>query len=61
MTRDEQEGGARSRMSHVLWDLFTGSAPYREILIEGAHPVFLGRMTWNLMRALATARLGGSS
>jgi flavin-dependent dehydrogenase len=59
MTRDEQEGSAETRMSHVLWDLFTGSAPYREILIEGAHPVFLGRMTWNLARALAGALTGG--
>ena len=52
MTRAEQERGATVRMSNVLWDLFTGSAPYREIFREGFHPVFIGRIVWHLTRAL---------
>jgi len=52
MTRAEQERGAKVRMSNLLWDLFTGSAPYREIFLEGSHPVFIGRMAWHLTRAL---------
>lgn len=53
MTRREQEGRAAMRMSHVLWDLFTGSAPYREILLQAVHPVFLARMFWHLARSAA--------
>jgi hypothetical protein len=31
------------RMSMVLWDMFTGSAPYREIFIRTLHPLFWSR------------------
>lgn len=37
------------RMSTALWDLFTGSAPYREVLMRMAHPFFLSRLIWNIM------------
>jgi hypothetical protein len=39
-------------MSQVLWDLFTGSAPYREVLINTVHPGFLARFSWNLLVSL---------
>jgi CRP-like cAMP-binding protein len=32
----------------VLWDLFTGSAPYREIILRALHPAFLGSFVWNV-------------
>jgi hypothetical protein len=38
-------------MSSVLWDVFTGSAPYREVLLRTLHPVFLCRLGWNLLVA----------
>jgi hypothetical protein len=31
-----------------MWDLFTGSATYREVILRTLHPVFI----WNLMKAL---------
>ncbi len=31
------------RMSLVLWDLFTGSAPYTEVLLRTLHPAFWAR------------------
>lgn len=34
------------RMSTVLWDLLTGSAPYREVFWRMLHPIFLGRFFW---------------
>jgi hypothetical protein len=35
-------------MSQVLWDMFTGSAPYRDIVTLAMHPRFLARLTWEL-------------
>jgi flavin-dependent dehydrogenase len=49
MTRREQEkaNGAR-HMSSLLWNMFTGSAPYREIFVGALHPGFVGSLLWNL-------------
>ena len=73
MVVDEQgrEGRAR-RMSQVLWDIFTGSAPYRSVLRRTLHPAFLARLLASLIeqglpprgagagRAPSLARGGGS-
>jgi hypothetical protein len=41
MTEKEQiKISTQRRMSTVLWDMFTGSAPYREIFIRTLHPAF---------------------
>jgi hypothetical protein len=50
MTQREQglEGSKRD-MSQVLWDMFTGSAPYQEILIRTLRPRFLTRLGWELV------------
>jgi hypothetical protein len=49
MTRSEQlRKGRDRRMSMVLWDMFTGSAPYRDVFVRSLHPVFLGRFAWNI-------------
>ena len=39
-------------MSTVLWDTFTGSAPYREILLRTLHPGFLTRLVWETMAGM---------
>jgi hypothetical protein len=45
MLRREQAGGAGARrMSGVMWDTFTGSAPYRDVFRRTLHPFFLGRL-----------------
>jgi hypothetical protein len=50
MTAREQVGDAATRhMSQVLWDLFTGSAPYREVLRNTMRPGFMVHLVWNLM------------
>jgi flavin-dependent dehydrogenase len=41
MVAAEQAGGSSRRMSTILWDMFTGSAPYRDILVQAAHPRFV--------------------
>ncbi len=45
MTSAEQErAGRRRRMSQVLWDVFTGSASYRSVLLRTLHPGFWIRL-----------------
>lgn len=60
MTGREQEGapGPR-RMSGVLWNMFTGSAPYREILVSGLHPGFARDLLWNVVLSLWPDRKQG--
>ena len=49
MTEKEQEKAGRQRdMSQVLWDMFTGSAPYRDIVTLAMHPRFLARLAWEM-------------
>jgi flavin-dependent dehydrogenase len=59
MVRVEQErpGGPR-RLSSVLWNMFTGSAPYREIFVGSLHPAFVGGLLWNLALGLRPGRRG---
>jgi flavin-dependent dehydrogenase len=49
ITEKEQNATGRRRdMSQVLWDMFTGSAPYRDIVTLALHPRFLARLAWEL-------------
>jgi len=57
MTRAEQHrDGARRRMSQVLWNTFTGSEPYKRILLRTLHPAFLGRLGQHLAAAATGPR-----
>ena len=40
--REQAGAGAARRMSTVLWDMFTGSAPYQEVFYRTLDPRFLG-------------------
>jgi flavin-dependent dehydrogenase len=56
MTASEQEKEGRlRRMSTVLWDMFTGSAPYTEIFLRTLHPAFWLRLVWDLLVSLLPA------
>jgi flavin-dependent dehydrogenase len=54
MTTAEQRGsgGGELRMSGVLWDTFTGSAPYRDVFFRTLHPFFLGRLIYETVAGL---------
>ncbi|MFC1986580.1 cyclic nucleotide-binding domain-containing protein [Chloroflexota bacterium] len=39
---EQKKSGKHRRMSMVLWDMFTGSAPYRDVFIRCLHPAFIG-------------------
>ncbi len=50
MRMTEIEQGKRSsqrHMSMILWDMFTGSAPYRDVFLRSLHPYFIGRFILN--------------
>lgn len=52
VSREQQMEGGPRRMSMVLWDVFTGSAPYRDILLRTLHPFFLGRFLWEIIAGI---------
>lgn len=43
---EQRRAGAERRMSGILWDMFSGSAPYRDIVVRMLHPGFLCRLAW---------------
>jgi hypothetical protein len=60
MAADEQrQPPEERRLSGVLWDTFTGSAPYRDILQRALHPAFWGRMLWYLGLSLLRPAMAG--
>jgi hypothetical protein len=53
----EQRNRHRSQhMSRAMWDIFTGSAPYKEILVRMVHPVQVIRLFWNLALSVLPLR-----
>ncbi|UCC87987.1 MAG: hypothetical protein JSV81_01455 [Anaerolineales bacterium] len=48
VSSEQQEEGGSQRLSTVLWDTFTGSAPYQDVFLRTLHPAFLSRLLWNL-------------
>jgi hypothetical protein len=57
MVRREQTGTADAgRMSSVLWDTFTGGAPYREVFLRTLHPGFLASFCIQAILGFRTRR-----
>ncbi len=54
MAEQKRPPTAHGGMSMVLWDMFTGSAPYREVFIRTLHPIFWTRLLWNMLACLVT-------
>jgi hypothetical protein len=46
--REQEEECGRRHMSGVLWDLFTGSAPYKDVLARVLSYSFISGFLWNL-------------
>jgi len=55
VSREQSRPGGQRHMSMVLWDLFTGSATYRDILKRTLHPGFMARFGTDLMGSLGPA------
>ena len=52
MTAAEQAKPKGRHLSGILWNMFTGSAPYRDIMLRGMHPVFVLQLAYQCLRAL---------
>jgi len=50
--KEQSKAGEKRNMSTVLWDTFTGSAPYKEIFLRSMKPGFLGSLFWNTLTSL---------
>jgi flavin-dependent dehydrogenase len=50
--KEQKKSGENRNMSTVLWDTFTGSAPYKEIFFRSMKPSFLISLFWNTVTAL---------
>ena len=46
---EQAQTQAPRRMSQVLWDMFSGSAPYTDIFLRTLHPAFIASLAWNLV------------
>lgn len=49
---EQHKTAAQQRMSAITWDIFTGSAPYKEVLFRMFHPAFWSRFLWHLGAAI---------
>ena len=45
---EQHVAGGQRRMSGILWDMFSGSAPYRDIFTRMLHPGLLCRLAWSV-------------
>ncbi len=52
MTATEQQKDKTRHMSGILWNLFTGSAPYREVFFRAFHPGFIFGLAKSAVAAL---------
>jgi flavin-dependent dehydrogenase len=58
---EQQSAGRKRRLSKVLWDIFTGSAPYQEVFLRCFHPGIWGRLLWCIFfNPKTTAVIDGS-
>jgi hypothetical protein len=55
VSREQASAMRDKRMSTILWDMFTGGAPYKEALSRGIHPLFMSRFLCDVI-----ASIGGS-
>lgn len=48
ITSEQRRQADRQYMSAIVWDIFTGSAPYRDILVRTFNPAFWSRFLWHV-------------
>jgi flavin-dependent dehydrogenase len=52
IAREQWKESGHQRMSMVMWDMFTGGAPYREIFLRILHPAFWVHFLWDSLVSL---------
>jgi flavin-dependent dehydrogenase len=48
VAEEQKDEDAAKRMSSVLWDLFSGSAPYTNVFLRTLSPSYIASLAWNL-------------
>ncbi len=56
IAREQRKQGGQRHMSMVMWDMFTGGAPYREIFLRTLHPAFWVPFLWDSLVSLISNR-----
>jgi flavin-dependent dehydrogenase len=54
--REQEQEGANRRLSMIMWDMYTGSAPYGSIFVRTLHPAFWVRFLMDLAVSLVSKR-----
>jgi len=49
---EQRRPGHRRRMSGILWDMFSGSAPYKDIFLRMLRPACAGGFAWAFVRSV---------
>lgn len=57
VSREQDQAGSERRMSGVMWDVFTGSAPYKDVFMRTLSPIFLARLLRDTIGSM-TSRKG---
>jgi flavin-dependent dehydrogenase len=57
---EQARPGPERRMSGILWDMFSGSAPYTDIFLRMLRPGFLVRFAWAALASLRPRRAGAA-
>jgi len=52
VNKEQRRMGQNRRMSAVLWDTFTGSAPYKDVFFRCLHPAFLASLGGSMVQVL---------
>jgi len=55
---EQQGAGEERRLSGILWDMFSGSAPYRDIFMRMLHPGLVCRLVWSVVASVGPEHPG---
>ena len=53
VVNEKQKERYKRKMSSILWDIFTGSAPYKNIFVRFLNPGTIFTFVWNTIGAMA--------
>jgi flavin-dependent dehydrogenase len=56
IAREQGKESGHQHMSMVMWDMFTGGAPYQEIFLRTLQPTFWVPFLWNIAVSLVSNR-----
>ncbi len=57
VVKEQGKERGKREMSSLLWDTFTGSAPYKNIMLRTLNPMLMANVAWNILTGIAKSRL----